>query len=381
MKKASWKIVSSIALLFVCFSGVAFASNSSKINVFFEDLKYVINGQVMKPDSSTQGFIYKNTTYVPLRFVSEALGQNVRWNNQSKTITLENNNMTGTELNVVTEENEKLKQEIGQLKNEISALKKQSGSNEVVWKEFKHGNITLKFTESAYEKYSYLETEYNQLTEVLNTYFGIKDVNNPVTMYIQRQTDHTQLSNSGSFYESGAKISVLNPDDNYNYTGDAAVRFVFIHELAHVYQDAKWGFDKLGEHTGYQSYWILEGQADYVAKKLAGHTQYGENTDPSGVNRDAQYYYDELHYRNGVNGWKKLNWNAIDTFAELGSYRDEYFAFESIIHFVNTSYTHEHYLKFIDYVSQGLSFNEATRKAFNKSDIELMKEYKAFYKL
>lgn len=38
------------------------------------------------PDEGQGGFIYQGTTYVPIRFVSESLGQKVTWDGKSKSI-------------------------------------------------------------------------------------------------------------------------------------------------------------------------------------------------------------------------------------------------------------------------------------------------------
>lgn len=64
---------------------VVYASGSTSINVFFRDLKYMFDGVEKKP-TSDQGFIYEGTTYVPLRFVGEALGKEVEWDGPNETI-------------------------------------------------------------------------------------------------------------------------------------------------------------------------------------------------------------------------------------------------------------------------------------------------------
>ncbi|MDR6551550.1 hypothetical protein J2736_002739 [Paenibacillus qinlingensis] len=57
------------------------------IEVYYKQLKYKINGE-MKNNLGGQGFIYNDTTYVPLRMISEALGDEVGWDGSTNTISL-----------------------------------------------------------------------------------------------------------------------------------------------------------------------------------------------------------------------------------------------------------------------------------------------------
>ncbi|MEF3313841.1 stalk domain-containing protein [Paenibacillus sp. GYB004] len=68
------------------FSGsVAFAATSTQIEVYFKNLKYMVDGIEKKP-SEGQGFIYEGTTYVPLRFIGESLSKDVNWDGETETI-------------------------------------------------------------------------------------------------------------------------------------------------------------------------------------------------------------------------------------------------------------------------------------------------------
>lgn len=67
--------------------GTVVAATSTKIEVVFENLKYYIDGVEKRPETG-QGFIYKGTTYVPMRFVGEALGKSVHWDGKTKSISI-----------------------------------------------------------------------------------------------------------------------------------------------------------------------------------------------------------------------------------------------------------------------------------------------------
>ncbi|MDU0199648.1 copper amine oxidase N-terminal domain-containing protein [Paenibacillus sp. MAH-36] len=76
---------------FVCgalfFSGLTYAATDSVgIDVYFRKLQYYFNGENKQPPKDLQGFIYKDTTYVPLRFLSESLGKPVSWDDATSSI-------------------------------------------------------------------------------------------------------------------------------------------------------------------------------------------------------------------------------------------------------------------------------------------------------
>jgi hypothetical protein len=62
-----------------------FAANTTKIEVVYDNLKYMVDG-VQKVPTTGQGFIYQGTTYVPLRFAAEATGKEISWDSKNKTI-------------------------------------------------------------------------------------------------------------------------------------------------------------------------------------------------------------------------------------------------------------------------------------------------------
>jgi foldase protein PrsA len=66
-------------------AGSAAYASATQIEVVFKNIKYMFDG-VEKKSTQGQGFVYNNTTYVPLRFVSEALGKKVQWDEKNQTI-------------------------------------------------------------------------------------------------------------------------------------------------------------------------------------------------------------------------------------------------------------------------------------------------------
>jgi foldase protein PrsA len=64
---------------------VAYASGT-QIEVVFKNLKYMFDGKEVIAPEGQAGFIYEGSTYVPLRFVSEALGKEVSMDEDTGTI-------------------------------------------------------------------------------------------------------------------------------------------------------------------------------------------------------------------------------------------------------------------------------------------------------
>lgn len=66
-------------------SAVAYAYES-QIYVSFLPLKYYFNGEQKFPSGDQVGFVYNGSTYVPLRFIAESLGQSVNWDGNTSSI-------------------------------------------------------------------------------------------------------------------------------------------------------------------------------------------------------------------------------------------------------------------------------------------------------
>lgn len=83
-KKITKLIVAAICL--VAFSAsAAFASNVARtITVYYQDIKMYVDGQ--RVNTSSEPFIYNGSTYLPVRAISEALGEEVYWDGDSKSV-------------------------------------------------------------------------------------------------------------------------------------------------------------------------------------------------------------------------------------------------------------------------------------------------------
>lgn len=73
--KKKWSIVAGIVVLLVALATVAFADTP---------IKLVVNGQEIKPDMPPQ--IINGRTMVPVRWVADALGADVQWDDKNKTV-------------------------------------------------------------------------------------------------------------------------------------------------------------------------------------------------------------------------------------------------------------------------------------------------------
>lgn len=83
MKRFKEGIVGFIIGSILC-SSIVYATSNIEVN--FLPLKYYFDGIEKNPSQDLQGFIYRNRTYVPLRFIAESLGKEVIWEDETKSI-------------------------------------------------------------------------------------------------------------------------------------------------------------------------------------------------------------------------------------------------------------------------------------------------------
>ena len=88
------------AVLFVAAAVPAYAAMTGKDITVFSGVNIFVDGRELHPTdvkgNEVDAFIYEGTTYVPLRAVGEALGAEVSWNKETKTVYV-NSEKTGNE--------------------------------------------------------------------------------------------------------------------------------------------------------------------------------------------------------------------------------------------------------------------------------------------
>lgn len=88
IRHSRWKLAAVVAALAVLAGSVALANayQERTITVVYRPMTFVVDGVPKTPPANAQPFIYEGTTYVPLRFLSEALGKAVEWDGETGTI-------------------------------------------------------------------------------------------------------------------------------------------------------------------------------------------------------------------------------------------------------------------------------------------------------
>lgn len=83
------------ASLVLCGSGVAFAKVANmSIPVSYNNIKVIVDGKELQ--TSKEPFTYEGTTYLPIRAVAEAVGKDVTWDGNTKTVYLGEKPVTQT---------------------------------------------------------------------------------------------------------------------------------------------------------------------------------------------------------------------------------------------------------------------------------------------
>jgi hypothetical protein len=84
--KVKGLMIGLIAGMLLTGAGVAYAAGGTLIEVFYTVKDIKINKVSRMPSNDQRPFTFNGTTYVPLRFVAENLGQPVKWDSKTRTI-------------------------------------------------------------------------------------------------------------------------------------------------------------------------------------------------------------------------------------------------------------------------------------------------------
>ena len=85
-----------VCLVLTTLSTPSFAASVSKqLTAYYNDIKLIINGETVTPKDASgtvvEPFVIDGTTYLPVRAVAEALGQNVSWDGATRTVIIGTN--------------------------------------------------------------------------------------------------------------------------------------------------------------------------------------------------------------------------------------------------------------------------------------------------
>lgn len=88
MRIRKYSAVLLVIALLLGISPAATAEAANNVKVKSMAVKFEFDGTVLQPPAGQFAFIYKGTTYIPLRFVSYALEKNVHWNGKNSKVTV-----------------------------------------------------------------------------------------------------------------------------------------------------------------------------------------------------------------------------------------------------------------------------------------------------
>lgn len=152
----------------IIFSSTALGAGSiaKNIKAYFSGIKIIVNGK--QQASTPEPFIYNNTTYVPIRLVSTALGKNVVWDQQQNAVIISD----GAADQQTSAEVTQLKNQLAQKEAENAQLRQQNSyyAGQLVELQSKIKELEKKkdvageledYLEDKYSKWKKIEFEYD----------------------------------------------------------------------------------------------------------------------------------------------------------------------------------------------------------------------------
>ncbi|MBO8129326.1 MAG: protease complex subunit PrcB family protein [Peptococcaceae bacterium] len=134
--------ISGVLVWGLLLTGIGFAGQKDPVKLFPVSVQFVVNGKEIVTEQEGQfyngkdyvptAFIYKGTTYVPYRFLSEHLGKRVEWDGTTRTITVKDINENASTIAFLTIDINEAPEEIQQWvernrKNEATGTRNYNG--------------------------------------------------------------------------------------------------------------------------------------------------------------------------------------------------------------------------------------------------------------
>jgi hypothetical protein len=283
----------------------------------------------------------------------------------------------------LAEEVKKLKKQVDELlrqiaekEEEIKKLKEElknggeSSDGFITWDNFETENVKFHYTPGG-NRFRYIAEDAEAIIEDEEKYFG-SPLPKKVDAFIHGDDSYLATHRQAN-YDAGRNNLVINAQD-LSRGGRQDVRYHFAHEMAHAYTEFVFGINKLHESLDWQGHWLTEGIAEYVAK----HKVNFPKRDDAGELKKLGYGKEE--YIKVLREMKQINWKDIESWQDTTGY-NQYFVFESIVYYLETEFGHEAFFEFCRTLAEGKSLEESCKRAFGKSEEQLVNGWKSYFEL
>ena len=242
------------------------------------------------------------------------------------------------------------------------------------WYLFEKDGVNLYLTDTALKNYRYVEEHSDHLNGQISKYFQFNlDNKNRVDAFIFGN-DSYMITQRQPKYNSDLDLLVLNGDAMRGQD----IRYHFVHEMVHAFEERVWGLVKIGESLGFQNTaWLMEGLAEYVAKQKVDY----KPAKGAGPLKPTHYGKDEyISQLKELAEQRHIDWEDVGVWTDTQRY-GEYFIYESIIYYLATSYGDEVLKAFIGDLADKMAVDEAFKKHFGKSEKQFVSNWKVYFQL
>ncbi|MDP5274699.1 copper amine oxidase N-terminal domain-containing protein [Chengkuizengella axinellae] len=410
-----FKFITGFVLGALLFGSIGvYASGSNLIEVFYSIKDIKINNESSMPEQ--EPFIYNGTTYVPLRYVSEALDYEVEWDAESKAILIGNAGEGQSETTESTDTplSPKLIKDVEG--PEMIELGKASVRALIINYElirdlnhfqfnFDEGNpVDVYVTDDYIEKFGegFAYSEVGDMIESISQYKDIAPhLDSKKTLDIFFYTDDSDLLPTdewGSFSNWDDRYSeILINGSKLAEFGDFRVDLT--HELVH-YFDLQYEFYEVDNMPIFENYWdasdlnwLFEGGAEYGSyffydyDESENYQNFAETTTLRTETTFEGYDENEIGLY-GIELW--LNDDApLDSFDDLYDYSsNDYNAYFSFYWFLVEEYGYETIYDYMEYISDHFKASatitqgekdEAANKFFGMTEEEVLEAWLDYF--